>query len=93
MGYDPTKNYGPLLKSHYDKILYPFDLFQNNKQMGITDKEKEKERELPVTPKKSSPMKSKPSPAKGKNSPTRMGKVKPPEPKDDEVIKRTFQFD
>lgn len=31
MGFDPTKNVGQVLKTHYERILHPFDMFQKNK--------------------------------------------------------------
>lgn len=31
MGFDPTKNIGQILKTHYERILHPFDMFQKTK--------------------------------------------------------------
>jgi hypothetical protein len=34
MGFPPGKGVGTLLKNHYDRILYPFDVFQQGKLVG-----------------------------------------------------------
>jgi hypothetical protein len=34
MGFPPGKGVGTLLKNHYDRILYPFDVFQQGKLIG-----------------------------------------------------------
>lgn len=34
MGFPPGKGLGTLLKNHYDRILYPFDVFQQGKLVG-----------------------------------------------------------
>ena len=31
MGYCQSKNYGSVLKGHYEKFLYPFDVFEASK--------------------------------------------------------------
>lgn len=31
MGFDPSKNVGLVLKTHYERILHPFDMFQKTK--------------------------------------------------------------
>jgi hypothetical protein len=34
MGFPAGKGLGTLLKNHYDRILYPFDVFQQGKLVG-----------------------------------------------------------
>ncbi|CAG2066397.1 unnamed protein product, partial [Timema podura] len=34
MGYPQGKSIGTLLKSHYERILYPFDIFQQEKNLS-----------------------------------------------------------
>jgi hypothetical protein len=34
MGFPSGKGLGTLLKNHYDRILYPFDVFQQGKLVG-----------------------------------------------------------
>uniref|UniRef100_A0A7R9H2W2 [histone H3]-trimethyl-L-lysine(4) demethylase n=1 Tax=Timema poppense TaxID=170557 RepID=A0A7R9H2W2_TIMPO len=50
MGYPQGKSIGTLLKSHYERILYPFDIFQQEKNLsqitlehGIKDVEQDKQ--------------------------------------------------
>jgi len=58
LGYGQQKNYGPLLRHHYEKILYPYDVFQKDVKL-----EKESPKKVSLT--KSSPAKYGP--------PSRMG--------------------
>lgn len=36
MGFDPSKNVGQVLKTHYERILHPFDMFQKPKVQNKT---------------------------------------------------------
>ncbi|CAG7729972.1 unnamed protein product [Allacma fusca] len=76
IGYHTSKQYGPLLRSYYDKILYPFDVFHKSK-----DKLKSAPangNDSPVnSPIKSTPTKN--SPSKGRMA----GKMRIEEKEDD----------
>lgn len=39
MGFDPNKNIGQILKTHYERILHPFDMFQKTKLVKIKTEE------------------------------------------------------
>lgn len=43
MGFDPNKNIGQVLKNHYERILHPFDLFQNKKMKIKTEEDRKPE--------------------------------------------------
>lgn len=53
LGYSQGKNVGTILKGHYEKILYPFDVFvKSDKSHAATEKEKVEEEEKKVLAKK-----------------------------------------
>lgn len=35
MGYPPGKGTGTILKTHYDRLLYPYDVFREGKTVNI----------------------------------------------------------
>uniref|UniRef100_A0A8D0CCK7 [histone H3]-trimethyl-L-lysine(4) demethylase n=1 Tax=Scleropages formosus TaxID=113540 RepID=A0A8D0CCK7_SCLFO len=39
LGYPPGKNIGSLLRSHYERIVYPFEMFQSGTSLPEVDKE------------------------------------------------------
>ena len=36
LGYPPGKNIGSLLRSHYERIVYPFEMFQSGASMPVS---------------------------------------------------------
>ena len=37
MGFPPGRGVGSLLRSHYEKILYPYELFQSGASLTVSD--------------------------------------------------------
>lgn len=37
MSYPPGKGTGSLLRSHYERILYPYELFQSGATLTVSD--------------------------------------------------------
>lgn len=35
LGYPPGKNIGSLLRSHYERIVYPFEMFQSGASLPV----------------------------------------------------------
>lgn len=35
LGYPPGKNIGSLLRSHYERIVYPFEMFQSGASLTV----------------------------------------------------------
>lgn len=36
LGYPPGKNIGSLLRSHYERIVYPFEMFQSGASLPVS---------------------------------------------------------
>lgn len=36
LGYPPGKNIGSLLRSHYERIIYPFEMFQSGASLPVS---------------------------------------------------------
>lgn len=36
LGYPPGKNIGSLLRSHYERIIYPFEMFQSGATLPVS---------------------------------------------------------
>uniref|UniRef100_A0A671V922 [histone H3]-trimethyl-L-lysine(4) demethylase n=1 Tax=Sparus aurata TaxID=8175 RepID=A0A671V922_SPAAU len=45
MGFPPGKGTGSLLRSHYERILYPYELFQSGATLTVSGEDKEKDGE------------------------------------------------
>uniref|UniRef100_A0A8C6KKX9 [histone H3]-trimethyl-L-lysine(4) demethylase n=1 Tax=Nothobranchius furzeri TaxID=105023 RepID=A0A8C6KKX9_NOTFU len=46
MGFPPGKGTGSLLRSHYERILYPYELFQSGATLTVKEDEKDKEKDV-----------------------------------------------
>lgn len=40
MGYPPGKGIGTILKTHFERLLYPYDIFKEGKSVNIVNKRK-----------------------------------------------------
>ncbi|KAJ0171215.1 hypothetical protein K1T71_013414 [Dendrolimus kikuchii] len=58
MGHPQGKGIGSILKSHYERILYPYDVFKNNGAVGDTNKETKIEVKQEQTPEKATTTRS-----------------------------------
>uniref|UniRef100_A0A673HCR3 [histone H3]-trimethyl-L-lysine(4) demethylase n=1 Tax=Sinocyclocheilus rhinocerous TaxID=307959 RepID=A0A673HCR3_9TELE len=82
LGYPPGKNIGSLLRSHYERIVYPFELFQSGASLPVLD---EVDREYKPH---SIPLRQSVPPSKMSSYGRRANRLKPePEPTEEDIEK------
>uniref|UniRef100_A0A9J8CH87 Lysine-specific demethylase 5D n=1 Tax=Cyprinus carpio carpio TaxID=630221 RepID=A0A9J8CH87_CYPCA len=82
LGYPPGKNIGSLLRSHYERIVYPFELFQSGASLPVHD---EIDREYKPH---SIPLRQSVPPSKISSYGRRANRLKPePEPTEEDIEK------
>uniref|UniRef100_A0A673LXD8 [histone H3]-trimethyl-L-lysine(4) demethylase n=1 Tax=Sinocyclocheilus rhinocerous TaxID=307959 RepID=A0A673LXD8_9TELE len=82
LGYPPGKNIGSLLRSHYERIVYPFELFQSGASLPVHD---EIDREYKPH---SIPLRQSVPPSKMSSYGRRANRLKPePEPTEEDIEK------